>query len=86
MIIILLQCVFVALLAVAFALPTADPKPEAKPEPDPALIATTYTAPFVRTLPAVTYNARLTYPDYVGPMLYNYNGYPYMHYMNQIVI
>lgn len=68
----LFQCIFAALLAVAVALPTADPKPEAKPDP---LLITSYTAPIVRTAPIITYDAPMTYPDLIAPVVYN--GYPY---------
>lgn len=75
------QCFFAALFAVAFALPTADPKPEAKPEAKPGLIATTYTAPIIPATRILTYNAPLTYPNYIAPIMYN--GYPFA---NQYII
>lgn len=52
-------------------MPAADPKPEAKPEPKPGLIATTYTAPIIPVVPPMAYNVPLTYNGYVAPMVYN---------------
>ncbi|XP_019877163.1 neuropeptide-like 3 [Aethina tumida] len=72
--------IFVALVASVLAVPA----PEPQPAPKPGLIATSYTAPLVSSVP-LAYNAPLTYNyryyGYNAPSIYASGYAPYASYI-----